>query len=219
MKKIYLIFFVLSLLLYSSKSIDEPLNKNSVSKLIGKVREEIVDKCLLYLPNKNEVNILEMGNQFKKLKEEYSLNDEETAYLVFRWLCQNFVVAEFKNKKGSDSDLGTYTSGKGSPKGISSLFNTICAFLNLKTDSILGYLKWVDMYSADFKIIKNYYWNYIEIDGQIYLIDISMVFLDLDDISRSKYSYCYFGTDSEIFIRSHFPNESKWQLLKKQIYF
>ena len=29
----------------------------------------------------------------------------------------------------------------------------------------------------------------------------------------SEYIYLYFGTDPEIFIRLHFPKESKWQLL------
>ena len=31
----------------------------------------------------------------------------------------------------------------------------------------------------------------------------------------SEFIYLYFGTEPEIFIRSHFPNESKWQLLSK----
>ena len=30
-----------------------------------------------------------------------------------------------------------------------------------------------------------------------------------------KRSDFYFGTDPELFIRSHYPNEEKWQLLSK----
>ena len=135
MKKIYFILFILSLVSNNSKSIDESINKNLVSKLIGNVREEIIDKSLLYLPSKNQVNILKMSYQMNKAKEENSLNDVETAYLIFKWIAQNIKV-KFFEEKDSDDALGVYSSGQGSPKGLSSLFNLICGFLDLKTDSI-----------------------------------------------------------------------------------
>ena len=140
MKKIYFILFILSLLAYLSKSVDVQLNKNIISKLIGKVREELVDKSLLYLPSKNKVNILEMGNEMKKAIKEYSLSNIESAYLVFKWINQN-LIANFSNTQIVDATR-TYNLGKGSPKGMSSVFSTICSFLDLKAESISGYLKW-----------------------------------------------------------------------------
>ena len=216
MKKIYFILFILSLVSNNSKSIDESINKNLVSKLIGNVREEIIDKSLLYLPSKNQVNILKMSYQMNKAKEDNSLNDVETAYLIFKWIAQNIKV-KFFEEKDSDDALGVYSSGQGSPKGLSSLFNLICGFLDLKTDSISGYLKFANKNIDDpeITIIKEFTWNYIEIDGEYYLIDVSMA-SDLKGYNGlSDFIFIYFGTEPEIFIRLHFPNESKWQLLSK----
>ena len=217
MKKIYFILFILSLLSYLSKSVDIQLNRNTISKLIGKVREELVDKSLLYLPSKNKVNILEMGNEMKKAIKEYSLSNIESAYLVFKWINQN-LIANFSNSKTNDATK-TYNLGKGSPKGMSSVFSTICGFLDLKTESISGYLKWynrTDRWNEELEIIKNYTWNIIEIDGELYLIDVSMAY-DVKKNNFPEYMYWYFGTYPEIFIRLHFPYESKYQLLSKSI--
>ena len=217
MKKIYFILFILSLLVYLSKSVDVQLNKNIVSKLIGKVREELIDTSLLYLPTRSKVNILEMGNEMKKVIKEYSLSNIESAYLVFKWINQN-LVAIFSNTQTDDATR-TYNSGKGSPKGMSSVFSTICNFLDLKTDSISGYLKWynsTDRWNEELEIIKNYTWNIIEIDGELYLVDVSMAY-NLKRNNYPEYIYWYFGTYPEIFIRLHFPYESKYQLLSKSI--
>ena len=66
MKKIYFYLFTLSLLLNLSESIEESKENNSVSKLITMIRMEIIDKSLLYLPKRKEVNILKMINQMMK---------------------------------------------------------------------------------------------------------------------------------------------------------
>ena len=71
-----------------------------------------------------------------------AINNEETAYLIFKWINQN-LEANFDDVKVNDA-AGTYNLGKGSPKGMSSVFNTMCSFLELKTDSVSGYLKWVN---------------------------------------------------------------------------
>ena len=69
MKKIYFILSILSLLSFFEKSIEESIENNSVSELIEIVRMEIIDKSLLSLPKRTEVNILKIGNQMNKLKE------------------------------------------------------------------------------------------------------------------------------------------------------
>ena len=89
--------------------------------------------------------------------------------------------------------------------------------MDLKTDSISGYLKFANKNIDDpeITIIKEFTWNYIEIDGEYYLIDVSMA-SDLKGYRNlSDFIFIYFGTEPEIFIPLHFPNESKWQLLSK----
>ena len=92
MKEIYFILFILSLLSNLSESIEESSENNRVSKLIGMVRMETIDKSLLFLPKRNEVNILQMVNYMIKAKEEYSFNEAESAFLVFKWIGQNIRI-------------------------------------------------------------------------------------------------------------------------------
>ena len=212
MEKIYFyyILLILSLLSNLSKCNEDSIINSSISKLIGMVRMEIIDKSLLYLPKRKEVNILQMVKQMTEAKEKYSLNEVESAYLVFKWIAQN-IIHNFYNEE-SDEPITVYNSGWGNPKGISSLFNNICMFLNVVSDSISGYLKFADYHDDVIKPDKEHIWNYVEINGEYYLLDVSMV-AEFKSTYWSDYIYAFFGTESEIFIRMHFPKESKWQLL------
>ena len=203
MKRMFLNLFILFLLLNWSEG-------NSVSRLKEMVRMDIIDKSLLYLPKNNEVNILQMVNQMIKAKEEYSFNEAESAYLLFRWISENIEISF--NEETTDDPISAYNLGKGTSKAISSLFNNICNFLKVVSGSISGYLKWPSFWDDKLKSYGDYTWNYIEINGEYYLLDVTLT-------SRIKfnpgidYIYIYFGTDPEIFIRSHFPKDNKWQLL------
>ena len=171
---------------------------------------EIIDKSLLYLPKRKEVNILQMVNQMVKAKEEYSLNEAESAYLVFKWISQNIEINFYD--EDLDDPINSYNSGKGNPKSLSSLFNNICTFLKVESDSISGYLKWANK-DNEIKNDIDYTWNYIEINGEYYLLDVSMA--ANMKYSNSDYIFLYFGTEPEIFILLHYPKESKWQLLSE----
>jgi hypothetical protein len=69
--------------------IGELVENNSISKLINMVRIEIIDTSLQDLPRKKEANFLQMVNKMVSAKKEYSLNETESAFLVFKWICQN----------------------------------------------------------------------------------------------------------------------------------
>ena len=85
--------------------------------------------------------------------------------------------------------------------------------MKVVSDSISGYIKKIN-YEYKIKPDIDYTWNYIEIKGDYYLIDVPIVC----EFSYKYYPeniYLYFGTEPEIFIRMHFPKESKWQLLSE----
>ena len=205
MKKIYFILFTISLLIKLSYNSKE---KGSYSLLDGILKKEIVEQSLLYLPKKNNVNLLEMLLQMVNVKDEYSLNDAESAYLAFQWIAKNI---KYANSEESHDPVTVYNSGKGNAQGISSLFNRICQYLEIESGTISGYVK--ERNSKDFV----YYWNYMVIDGSYYLVDASMGVAYQSLESNSYYKDLYFGTYPEVFIRYHFPKESKWQLLSEPI--
>ena len=175
------------------------------------VRMEIIDKSLSGLPRREEANILQMVSKMINAKKDYSLNEAESAYLIFRWIAQNIYVRFYD--EDLDDPIKAYNLGRGTPKSLSSLFNNICTFLKVESNSISGYLKWANIYTDELESKRNYTWNYVEIKGEYYLLDVSMA-ADIE-IKYVDFRYLYFGTEPEIFIRSHFPKESKWQLLSE----
>ena len=209
MKK-YLFLIILSLLSKLSESIEELTENNSFSKLISMVRMEIINKSLQDLPRKKEANFLQMVNKMVSAKKEYSLNETESAFLVFKWICQNINLEQAI----LDDPINAYNSGKGSSKALSSLFNYFCSYLKVSSNSISGYLKYNNFYYNELQKKINHTWNYVEIKGKYYLLDVSMA-SKLRIYSDDDILYFYFGTDPEILIRSHFPNENKWQLLSE----
>jgi hypothetical protein len=50
------------------------------------VRLEIIDQVLKDLPRIKEANILQMVSKMVSAKKEYSLNEAESAYIVFKWI-------------------------------------------------------------------------------------------------------------------------------------
>ena len=210
MKK-YLFLIVISLLINLSKSIEEFIENNSVSKLISMVRTEIIDKSLQDLPRRKEVEFLQMISKMINARKEYSLNEAESAYLVFKWISENIKFNYYD--EDLDDPINAYNSGKGTPKSLCSLFNNMSKYLKVVSDSISGYLKWD--YRNEIQSDRNYTWNYVEIQGEYYLLDVSIVSDTEFRDSHAEFIYLYFGTEPEIFIRQHFPKENKWQLLSE----
>lgn len=215
MKKIFFIAFILAMAFNLSKSIDIQKEINPYSKLIGKVRKEVIDKSLFYLPKRDDINILQMLNQMKNAKEEFSLNEAESAYFAYKWISKNIEVNEDSEKV---DPAQVYQFGEGNPEGIASLFNRICSFLKLETDSISGIFKLIfPLEGNEISEHIDFTWNYALIDGEYYLIDVSIGILYEIIQIKSNLTDSFFGTDPEIFIRNHFPKESKWQLLPEPI--
>ena len=188
------------------------------SKLIDQVRKDIVNKALLNLPKKENLDILKMCLEMSKFKSSYSLKDEESAYLAYKWIIRNIIYDTKGEKEGnSTTDIATvYKEGKGGSIGISGLFKTMCDLLKVKGDTILGLTK---TFSEDYpsKIItQEYAWNYILIDNEYYLIDVVKA-ISFEKYTKTRDSDFYFGMNPEASIRLHFPNDNKWQLLPKII--
>ena len=185
------------------------------SKLIDQVRKDVVEKVLLNLSKRENLDILKMCLEMVAFKSTYSLNDTESAYLVYKWISQNIEFDSKGEKQGNSSTAITtvYKTGKGGVTGITGLFNTMCSLLKIEADTILGLTKFIsDDYPSKI-VTKDYSWNYILIDNEYYLIDVVKA-INLKKTSKSDF---YFGANPEASIRLHFPNDNKWQLLPKII--
>ena len=122
------------------------------------------------------------------------------------------------DQKQEQTSQNVYTSGFGTSYGISNLFKTIGNHLQLNIDLISGKVRTNTRNGLYLVNITDFVWNYIEINGTVYLIDASFARgYCIDKKLYSLYSIIYFGAKPEIFIYSHFPDDNKWQLLNKSV--
>ena len=72
------------------------------------------------------------------IKEKYSLTEIDSAYLIYKWIATNI---ELEVNGENDEPTSVYNSGKGTGKGISSLFKKMCDYLKIEAGTISRYLK------------------------------------------------------------------------------
>ena len=157
--------------------------------------------------------------EISKIKEKYSLNDPESAFLVYKWIALNIEVECIDPKLNYDPST-VFNAGKSGSMGIAALFKNMCTFMKIESNIISGHTK-IKMESLE----KNEFvketendWNCILIDDNYYLIDTTMGAGECyTDYFEKTFSDLYFGTKPEIFIRWHFPEDNKWQLLSENI--
>ena len=202
------------------------------TKLIDKVRQDIVKKALLDLPKRQNTDILKMLKAMLNTKQKYSLNEAESAFFALSWISQNIIfncstlIADYSSKDPTT----LYKEGIGGSIAYAELFTTICNFLEVETNTILGLKKARILRDKEHTIkIMDFAWNSIFIDNKYYLIEIveatgGCFFNENYMEDKNPYSYTAliiednFGIENlELFNRYHFPNDEKWQLLNKTI--
>ena len=118
-----------------------------------------------------------------------------------------------------ETPLEIYNSGNGQPSTISSLFNLMCNYMKIQSDSIPGYYKTLNgsEYYRGYTEAEHV-WNYIVIDNRTYLIDptLGIGYCDNTQYHKSNTDF-YFSTNPEILIKSHFPKDDNFQLLNNII--
>ena len=217
MKGIYVILFILVLFSNSFEFDNKLSTLSDYSLLLHKVRKDVVNEALLNLPKRESTILLKMCLDMSKIKEEYSLNDSESAYLVYKWIADNIEYDCTDPKLNYESPSTVFIEGKSGSFGIAALFKNMCIFMKIKSDIISGLTKQKVNSEEIINEVENY-WNYILIDGNYYLIDIPMGAGEcFDNYFEKFYSDLFFATKPEYFIRYHFPEDNKWQLLSKEI--
>ena len=223
MKGIYIIL-IISILFLNSLEFDNKISNESYSSdyslLVDKVRKDAIDDILLNLPKRESTDLLKMLIEMSKIKEKFYLNDPESAYLVYKWIALNIEVDCINPKLNYESPSTVFNAGKSGSMGIAALFKNMCSFMKVESNIISGHTKIKVASIEEGEIIKEIEndWNSILIDDNYYLIDTTMGAGEcFTDYFEKTFSDLYFGTKPEIFIRWHFPEDNKWQLLSENI--
>ena len=188
------------------------------SQLLPFVRKDVINKILLLLPNRNNANILQMSNIMNKYKDEFSLNEAESAYLVYSWMGQNIEVDCDINNDEDQFPVNVYNWEKGNYIGFAGLFYTFVSNLNIKVIPIQGKKKIIAPKIIDDAItVVPHSWNSIFINDTYYLVDAAGGAGYCVKKFLRKNTDFYFGTKPELLIRTHFPDNNIWQLLDEKI--
>ena len=184
---------------------------------LNSVRKDIVDKALKSLPSRSSVSKENMINAMKKAKSSYSLSEAESAFFVFKWVSQNIAYDCYNinndMSKIDYSEDGTYTKGYGVCAGFSKVFSALYNGIGLEAHVIHGYTK-RSIVQEKMPSKTNHVWNSLKIDSKYYLIDVQWGSGDCSGVEWvPKFNDIYFCTNPEIFIRSHLPEDQKWQLI------
>lgn len=104
--------------------------------------------------------------------------------------------------------------------GYSEIFKAVCDAIGIESEIVTGYSKiYIDDIENE-KNYKNHAWNVVKINNEWKLIDVtwaSTFIKGMPTNSRQTLYDYYFFTDPKELILTHFPSNSKWQLLKTKV--
>jgi transglutaminase/protease-like cytokinesis protein 3 len=151
-----------------------------------------------------------------------ALTDTEKARAIFRWMTANItydVAGYLSGKTGDNSAEGTLKSRKSVCAGYGNLFEALASAAGLEVVVISGYARGTGYVPGQtIPVAPNHDWNAVKIDGRWQLIDATWGagYMIGREYVR-EFDDFYFLTPPEKLIFDHFPDEPKWQLLRRPV--
>lgn len=126
-----------------------------------------------------------------------------------------------KRKKRREKKIKqTYKTNKGVCEDYSYLFQSMCKAIGVETKYITGVTKTNPRQIGKFPKNSSHAWNAVKIEGKWFLLDTTWAAGTVNHKTgryKRDYQEGFFLTKPELFIVNHFPDDKKWQLLKKPV--
>jgi len=143
---------------------------------------------------------------------------QEKFRAIYRWVAENLEYSEGNYTKDPGQLL---KKGKTVCIGYATLLKDMCDEVGLECELITGYARnEASDVRKRMKKLELHAWNAIRLDGRWHLVDATWSSGDFDAKTKKYtpgFDPVWFLGPPEFFIRTHFPNEKKWQLLNKKI--
>ncbi|KAJ6668205.1 hypothetical protein lerEdw1_015582 [Lerista edwardsae] len=144
------------------------------------------------------------------LREAHS--DLEKVRVIWIWICHHI---EYDGASESSEPADVFRSGKSVCAGYAALFEKMCSIAGIGCKYLSGYAKGYSYKERKNVKDKLHAWNAVYINGRWHLVDCTWGSGYMENSKFTfRYNYFYFLTHPAVFIDSHFPKDSKWQLLK-----
>ena len=179
-------------------------------------------KSIAYsLPTRTQTSFQNLKDTLKS--KTSNLSPIEKSYVIFRWICDNIAYDADSFFAGRDVDCtpeGVYNSGISVCSGYSRLYKDFATYLGLEVECVSCYAKGVG-YEPGQRLTKtDHEYNVIKLDNKWYPIDSTWGAGHIKDRRFVKeYNEFYFLADPELLIKTHFPEDEKWQLTKRRYSF
>ena len=178
--------------------------------------------------DRHSLSIVEYKNEsIKNLTKRLTnntKNDFEKARAIYRWVTKNIaydVNSYFRNTIDFEmvQPENVLKSKLSVCSGYANLFNEMASSVGLESEVISGYAKGYGFEPGDKIGESNHAWNAVKINKNWYLIDCTWGSgsIGLDKKFNKSYVDFYFLTPPEHLIYSHFPDNSRWQLMENKI--
>ena len=197
---------------YMNNAVSLPSKSSSFNKALSK---SIANK----LPTRTQIDF----HSFKDLMKNKTsnLSQIEKSYVIFIWICENIAYDADSYFSGDDVDCspeGVYNSGISVCSGYSRLFKDFSDYLGLEVECVSCYAKGVSYQPGQMLNKTDHEYNVIKLDNKWYPIDSTWGAGHIDDNRRfvKSYNEFYFLANPELLIKTHFPEDEKWQLTKKR---
>ena len=207
-------------------------NKPETEKISLTLNNEIIDKILSLAPERTKTSLEELTNFFKSQSKINSLADEDKVLLIYKWVSNNMIfncdeyLDNLKNKDDMNclSQEEIFSEGETTSHGYVSLFITILSDIDekIETKIIKGYVKnFLYKYGKEIEE-PNHEWIMTKIYNRWYFVDPTFgagycTYTNKKLIFTPHYNNFYCFTPPELFIKTHFPEEEKYQLISKKM--
>jgi hypothetical protein len=182
-------------------------------------RFDAIDKHALSTPASVERSV----NNLAEYLTRPARNDEEKARAIFRWIAENITYdaqTYFTGDVRASTSDQTLKSRTAVCEGFSGLFKSLGKAAGLEIRTIRGYAKGYNSRVGERSGgPPNHAWNAVKIGSEWQLMDATWgggYLNEKGEYVRSFNGYFFF-TPPEKFIFTHFPENSKWQLLDKPV--
>lgn len=195
--------------------IDEPIVINDNYHLLAQKDFSNIDR--------RAKSIKYAGNSVDELSQilsQYATTEADRARIIYTWITYNISYDVkalndlFDNNIYPDVKAETVLNTRTTIcSGYANLYQQLAKKMGLRSVIILGYAKGGD-YIVGLDNNVNHAWNGVKIDGNWYLIDTTWGAGTVNNSTfNAQFNPFYFATNPEQFIYTHFPENSKWQLL------
>jgi len=190
----------------AKKKEDMPFNKENCQAIVSS------------LPVRTKTSLRLFKNSMRRKTKD--LSEKEKSYVVFIWVCNNINYDLESLLEGRYVDCtpeGAFTNGKTICSGFSRLYKDIASHIGLNVLCVTGYSKGIGYYPGKKLKQADHEYNVVKIDGNWHVIDCTWGSSHIKgNRNVREFDEFYFLANPELLIKTHFPEEKKWQLTEKK---